>query len=363
MQTPDGIGKNTAAILETQPVRLTQQVKAGGCASKLPPGSLSAVLARLPRQEHPDLIVGFETSDDAGVFRLSPQQALIQTVDFFTPMVDDPFTYGRIAAINALNDVYAMGGKALTALALVCFPQHAALDLLERIMLGGLAAMREADCIVVGGHSVRDEEIKFGYAVTGMASPDAILTNAGAKPGDTLILTKALGTGVITTALKQGKSQAEWVDAAVASMTASNRAASAIATRKQFGVHAMTDVTGFGLIGHAREMAMASNARLRVNAASVPLLNGALDSIALGCVPGGLRANREFAECFVEDALDGTIPSSVRTALYDPQTSGGLLIAAEAGSAATLLAELQAAGYPAAEIGSAVQGTPRVVLC
>lgn len=345
------------------PVRLTQQVKAGGCASKLPPGVLSAVLSRLPRQEHPNLLVGFENADDAGVFRLGPETALVQTVDFFTPMVDDPFTYGRIAAINALNDVYAMGGKPLTALALVCFPHDGDMEVLEQVMRGGLAAMREADCVVVGGHSVRDEEIKFGYAVTGIAQPSAILTNGGAKPGDALILTKALGTGVITTALKQGRARQDWVDAAIASMTQSNSAGAEIATREGSGVHAMTDVTGFGLIGHAREMAMASGARLVVNAASVRFLEGALECIETGCVPGGLRANREFTECFVEETSDAQIPSHVRAAFYDPQTSGGLLIAVEGGKASALLAELRSAGYPAAQIGSVVEGVPRVVLC
>ena len=362
MQIFENAGKSAAAG-EPGPVRLTQQVKAGGCASKLPPGTLNAVLSRLPSQQHPDLIVGFETADDAGVFRLGPELALIQTIDFFTPMVDDAFTYGRIAATNALNDVYAMGGKPLTALAVVCFPQSGDMDVLEQIMRGGLAAMREADCIVVGGHSVRDEEMKFGYAVTGVARPEAILTNAGARPGDRLILTKALGTGVITTALKQGKAREEWVDAAIASMTASNRAGAEIAAREEFGVHAMTDVTGFGLIGHAREMAMASGARIRVDTASLRFLAGALECIAMGCVPGGQHSNQEFAECFVEEVSDAKIPSAVRAVIYDPQTSGGLLIAADATRSAALVAELRAASYPAVEIGEVIEGPARVVLC
>ena len=238
------------------PVRLTQQTKAGGCASKLAPGSLSSVLSRLPRQQHPDLLVGFETADDAGVFRISSDTALVQTVDFFTPMVDDPFTYGRIAATNALSDVYAMGGTALTALALVCFPADGDLNILEQTMRGGLQTMQEAGCIVVGGHSVRDTEIKFGYAVTGRVHPDSVLTNAAAQVGDRLIFTKRLGTGVITTALKQGSARPEWVDSAVHSMTTLNRKAADIVLRFGRDIHAMTDVTGFGLIGHAREMAL-----------------------------------------------------------------------------------------------------------
>jgi selenide,water dikinase len=362
VQTTSYDGKNTACIAGS-PVRLTQHVKAGGCASKLAPGLLNAVLSRLPRQEHPDLLVGFDTADDAGVFRLGSEEALLQTVDFFTPMIDDPFTYGRIAATNALSDVYAMGGRPLTALALVCFPQDGDPEVLEQILLGGLATMREADCVVIGGHSVRDAEIKFGYAVTGIAKTDSILTNAAAKPGDRLIFTKALGTGVIATALKQGRAQSRWVEAATSSMTTLNRKPAEIVGRFGLGVHAMTDVTGFGLVGHAREMAIASRARLALNVAEVRPLEGALDSIELGCIPAGLRANRDFAECFVENSPGSQISETMRTLLYDPQTSGGLLISADPGAAASLISELQAAGCPAAEIGTALAGEPRIVLC
>ena len=342
-------------------VRLTQQTKAGGCASKLAPGLLSAVLSRLPRQQHPDLIVGFDTADDAGVFRISPETALVQTVDFFTPMVDDPFTFGRIAATNALSDVYAMGGTPLTALAMVCFPADGDLNILEQVLRGGLHTMQEAECVVVGGHSVRDTEIKFGYAVTGRVHPNRVLTNAGARLGDTLIFTKGLGTGVITTALKQGSAEAPWVDAAVKSMTMLNRRAAETALQFGQAIHGMTDVTGFGLMGHAREMALASKARLMIRAAAVPVLDGALVCIGKG-IPAGLRANREFAECFVEDAPDATVSEEIRTLLYDPQTAGGLLISADAQVANRLVAELQVAGYPATEIGRVVEGEPRIVL-
>src|SRR6202000_2532540 len=208
---------------ESTIVRLTQQVKAGGCASKLAPGSLAAVLSRLPKQSDPNLMVGFDTSDDAGIYRIAADAALVQTVDFFTPLVDDPFVFGQIAATNALSDVYAMGGRPLTALSVVCFPQDGNLEVLESIMRGGLAKMGEAGCVVVGGHSVRDAEIKFGYAVTGLIHPDRVLTNTGAVAGDTLILTKPLGTGVITTALKRGLAEADWVENAAQSMTALNR--------------------------------------------------------------------------------------------------------------------------------------------
>lgn len=330
-------------------VRLTAQVKAGGCASKLPPGFLHSVLARLPQQESENLLVGFATSDDAGVYRLAPDLAMVQTVDFFTPMVDDPFTFGQIAATNALSDVYAMGGRPVTALSLVCFPQGGDSDLLEQIMLGGLSKMQEAGCVVVGGHSVRDAEIKFGYAVTGLIHPDAVLTNANAKQGDVLVLTKAIGTGVITTALKQGKAAPEWVDGAVRSMTTLNRRALEIA--RGYEVHAATDITGFGLMGHCREMALGSSVRLLIDVTAIPLLDGALESVRLGAVPAGLLANREFAECMVEDAEGVQISPELRALLYDPQTAGGLLLSIAADHAEPLVAELQAAGLPAATIG------------
>src|SRR5579863_1357340 len=213
------------ALDQKQSLRLTQQVKAGGCASKLPAGSLRQVLSGLPTQADPNLLVGFETSDDAGIYRIGPGMALAQTVDFFTPLVDDPFTFGQIAATNALSDVYAMGGRPLTALAIVCFPQDGDLNVLGQVMRGGLDKMSEAHCTVVGGHSVRDAEMKFGYAVTGLVDPKRVYKNAGARAGDVLILTKPIGTGVITTALKQGKAEESWVEAAVRSMTMLNERA------------------------------------------------------------------------------------------------------------------------------------------
>ena len=344
-------------------VRLTQQVKSGGCASKLAPGMLRAVLGRLPKQESPNLLVGFETADDAGVYRLSATEALVQTVDFFTPMVDDPFTFGRIAATNALSDVYAMGGRPVTALALVCFPPDGDVDVLDGIMRGGLQVMNEAGCVVVGGHSVRDSEIKFGYAVTGLVHPDRVLKNTGARVGDALVFTKALGTGVITTALKQGKAEAGWVEAAVESMTTLNQRAAEIAARAESGVHAMTDVTGFGLMGHGRELAFGSGVRLQIDAGALRVLPGALDAIELGCVPAGLLSNRQYAGCVVEEADEAKVRDGLRTLLYDPQTAGGLLISVEAGQAEGLVEELRSAGYGAAAvIGSVVEGLPRIVL-
>ncbi len=344
----------------TAPVRLTQHVKAGGCASKLAPGVLNQVLAGLPQQHDENLLVGFSTADDAGIYRISDTQALVQTVDFFTPMVDDPCTYGRIAATNALSDVYAMGGQALTALTIVCFPQQEDPNLLGEIMRGGLSVMQEARCVVVGGHSVRDTEIKFGYAVTGLIHPDRVKKNCTAVAGDCLVLAKAIGTGVITTALKQGRAEEPWVDAAVQSMTKLNRVAAEIAAA--FEVHAMTDVTGFGLMGHAREVAIGSGVQLVVETKCVPLLHGAVAAAEAGCIPAGLIANREFAECIVEDDAGAQIDPVVRTLLFDPQTSGGLLISVAAEHAPALVEQLQRAGYAAAEIGHVRAGDAKIIL-
>lgn len=343
-------------------VRLTQRVKAGGCASKLPPTILHRVLSGLPMQRDENVLVGFGTGDDAGIYRISETQALVQTVDFFTPMVDDAFTFGQIAATNALNDVYAMGGRPLTALCIVCFPPDEDAELLQEIMRGGLAGMRDAGCAVVGGHSVRDAEIKFGYAVTGMIDPRRVLTNSAARAGDALLLTKRLGTGVITTALKRGEADAGWVEGAIASMLLSNRGAAEIVVRPEFGVHAMTDVTGFGLMGHARGMALASGARLSIELDRVPLLEGARAACAGGCVPAGLHANREFAECMVEDQTGRAEGDDLRMLAYDPQTAGGFLIAADPEKADALLAALRSAGYPAERVGEVVEGPPGMVL-
>ena len=318
------------------------------------------------------MLVGFDHADDAGVYQIAPDQALVQTVDFFTPIVDDPYTFGQIAATNSLSDVYAMGGRPLTALALVCFPDKADLEILERILAGGLSKMIEAGCTVIGGHSIRDEETKFGYSVTGMVHPKKVLANAGAEPGDALILTKALGTGVISTAIKRGEAESAWIDAAVRSMTTLNKRAAEVITGAHIGpgpraghveqdanngqrptsevgftVHSMTDVTGFGLIGHAREMALASDVALTISANSVPLIEGALECVRAGYIPGGLKNNRDFAECMVD--YQDEIPENVKALLFDPQTAGGLLIATREGE--NLLRALNDAGVAAVKIG------------
>ena len=354
-------------LADSATVRLTHQVKAGGCASKLGPGALAAVLARLPKQNDPNLLVGFETADDAGIYQISANLALVQTVDFFTPLVDDPFTFGQIAATNALSDVYAMGGRPVTALSVVCFPPDGDLDVLEQIMKGGMAKMAEAGCVIVGGHSVRDSEIKFGYAVTGLIDPERVFTNAKAVVGDALILTKPIGTGVITTALKQGVAQPKWIADAVRSMTMLNREASELVVSAK-GVHAMTDVTGFGLMGHCREMALASGTVMEIVVEQVPVIEGAVDAVRSGAIPAGLLANRSFAECISGDAPGSQISDDLRTLLYDPQTAGGLLVSVSPDEADALLSSLHNAGLNAARIGSVVgpyvpgRGAPAIVL-
>jgi selenide, water dikinase len=312
---------------------------------------LDSVLGKLARQHDPNVLIGFETADDAGVYQLTPELALVQTVDFFTPIVDDPYIFGQIAATNALSDVYAMGGRPLSALALVCFPDGGELKLLEDMLAGGLSKMVEANCTVIGGHSIRDDELKLGYAVTGTIHPQRVLANGGAMAGDRLIFTKAIGTGVISTAIKRGKAELAWVRDAVRSMTTLNRAAAEVISQ-DFEVHGLTDVTGFGLLGHAREMAMASGVSLRIQAGRVPLLEGALQCVRAGMVPGGLKANRNFAEGCVEYADD--VPQDTRTLLYDPQTAGGLLISVGASDADRLLSQLRDAGISAAEVGEVV---------
>ena len=265
--------------------------------------------------------MGFDTCDDAGVFRLSPDLALVQTVDFFTPIVDDPYTFGAIAAANSLSDIFAMGGKPVSALSVLCYPGKGDIDVLREILRGGAEKMQEAGCVILGGHSVSDDEIKFGYAVTGTIHPDRIWTNAGAKSGDVLVLTKPLGTGVISTALKRGIASEDHVAASIASMLTLNTSPPS--------AHGCTDITGFGLLGHGREMAVASGVTLEIDVASVPFLPGALDYARAGAVPGGTKNNREFVSSCVE--IGRALAPEIEALLYDPQTSGGLLISGPVG--------------------------------
>ncbi len=276
----------------------------------------------MPRWADDNVLIGFDTADDAGVYKLTPELALVQTVDFFTPIVDDPFTFGAIAAANSLSDVYAMGGRPFSALSILAYPANGDVNALEQILKGGASKMREAGCSILGGHSVADDEIKFGYAVTGAVHPDRVKPNAGAQPGDALLFTKQIGTGVISTALKRGVASEGHVAASIESMLQLNRAACEEMLKRE--THGCTDVSGFGLLGHAREMALASDVTLEIEVDAVRFLPGALVYARTGAIPGGLKNNREFVSSCVESQRE--IAPEVESLLYDPQTSGGLLI-------------------------------------
>ncbi len=345
-------------------VKLTAMAKAAGCAAKLNPATLDAVLRKLPKQTDPNVLVGFDTNDDAGIYLLSEGLALVQTVDFFTPIVDDPGLFGQIAAANALSDVYAMGGRPLSALSIVGFPEKADPDILEQIIRGGLAKMNEAKCSVIGGHSIRNEDMLFGYAVTGVINPHRVWRNVGARAGDILLFTKPLGTGVITTALKKDRATPESLAAAVAAMTTLNRSASAALQEVDESalparpIHAVTDVTGFSLLGHAREMALGDPTHgvepvsFEINHAAFAYLPGALEAAREGHLSGGLKYNRAFiADCAV---FDPGIALEYQDLLFDPQTSGGLLIAVAKESAAIVLAALERHGVSARRVGRVI---------
>jgi len=306
--------------------KLTANVKAGGCASKLSPKILDRALKSVPRKTNERVLVGYDTADDAGVYDLTQDAgtplAMVQTVDFFTPIVDDPYTFGAIAAANALSDIYAMGGRPVTALSLLVYPAKGDMADLEAILKGGADKIHEADCVILGGHSISEEEVKFGYAVTGLIDPRRTLTNAGAMPGCVLVFTKRVGTGVVSTALKKGIVDQDDMDASIAQMVTLNRGiAEAL---EGLAIHGCTDVTGFGLLGHAREKAIASNVTFEIAASKVKFLPGALEYSKAGAHSGGLHNNRDFVSDCVTMAKD--IPPEVESLLYDPQTSGGLLL-------------------------------------
>lgn len=307
--------------------------------AKLAPSDLAQVLSKLPKQNSENVIVGFDHADDAGVFRLSDDLALVQTVDFFTPVADEPKIYGRVAAINSLNDVYAMGGTPISALSIVCYPQKGDWDVLGEILAGGQMAMTEAGVVVIGGHSVDDQEMKFGYAVTGLINPNKVVTNAGAKAGDVLILTKPIGTGAINTAIKRGLASVETEAAAIKAMTTS--AAAASKTMLTTGANACTDVTGFGLLGHAYEMAKASGVTLSIDSKKVPLLPDVLELISQGMLTRGDKNNRVYVGETVK--IDESVSAAMQSALFDPQTAGGLLISLPKTAADAFLAEIEEA--------------------
>jgi selenide,water dikinase len=353
-------------------VKLTAMAKAAGCAAKLNPATLDAILRKLPRQTDPNVLVGFDTNDDAGIYLLAPGLALVQTVDFFTPIVDDPHLFGQIAAANALSDVYAMGGRPVSALSIVGFPEKGDPAILEQIICGGIAKMNEAKCSVIGGHSIRNEDMLFGYAVTGVIDPHRVWRNIGAHAGDVLLFTKPLGTGVITTALKKDRATPESLAAAVSAMTRLNRAAAAAlqeidekspATRV---IHAVTDVTGFSLLGHAREMALGDPAHgmdsvsFEIDHAAFDYFPGALEAAREGHLSGGLKNNRAFiGDCA---AFDAGVPPEYQDLLFDPQTSGGLLVAIAPEAADSALVALERHGVSGHRIGRVVAKRSPLIL-
>ena len=307
--------------------------------AKLAPSDLAQVLGKLPKQNSENVIVGFETSDDAGVFRLNNEMALVQTLDFFTPVADEPEIYGQIAAINALNDVYAMGGTPISALSIVCYPQKGDWEVLGQILLGGQKAMNAENVVILGGHSVDDQEMKFGYAVTGIIDPNKVIKNSEAKAGDVLVLTKPIGTGIINTGIKFDKASEKAKNAALKTMTSSAREASKI--MQKIGANACTDITGFGLLGHAFEMAKASHVTFKIESKKVPLLPEVMELIELKMLTRGDRNNRIYVGETVR--IEERVSGEMQSALFDPQTAGGLLISLEEGKAERLINELESA--------------------
>lgn len=305
-------------------VKLTKLAQCAGCGAKVGAGVLAQLLEGLQVRHDPNLLVGFDKSDDASVYRVSDDLALVQTVDFFPPIADDPYLFGQIAAANALSDVYAMGGEPKLALNLMCVPKDMPQEAVRQILRGGYDKVYEAGCLITGGHSILDPEPKYGLAVTGFVRPDRVLTNSGARPGDALLLTKPLGVGVLTTANKGGVAEAADMDRAYRQMAALNRSARDIMVN--YRVHGCTDVTGFGFLGHLLEMAQGSGVSVRVETANLAFLPGAEDFARMGVLPEGMYRNRHFAESQVDP---GGVPLYLQDLLYDPQTSGGLLIAVD----------------------------------
>ena len=337
-----GEGRLSVAVAATTTeaaVRLTQFARCAGCAAKMGPGDLALALAPLERRTDPRILVGRETFDDAGVYQISPELALVQTLDFFAPIVDDPYDFGRVAATNALSDVFAMGGEPITAMNIVGFPAgQLPLTVLTDVLRGGQDAVHEAGAHVVGGHTITDEELKYGLSVTGTVHPLRMLTNAAAAPGDALVLTKAIGTGILSTAAKRGVLGTGENAALVRSMTTLNAAASRAAVA--LGLRCATDVTGFGLLGHASHVARASGVTLCIHPARVPLLPGTLDALARGALTGGAARNAQYLEPFVDW---GRTTADERALLVDPQTSGGLLVAVPAGKLSEYLGRVEGA--------------------
>ncbi|MGO5114711.1 selenide, water dikinase SelD [Candidatus Avoscillospira sp. LCP25S3_F1] len=340
-------------------VKLTKLASCAGCGAKVGAGVLAQLLEGLPVHRDENLLVGFDKSDDASVYRISDELALVQTVDFFPPIADDPHLFGQIAATNALSDVYAMGGEPKLALNLLCVPEKMPKDAVHQLLRGGYEKVYEAGAIITGGHSILDPEPKYGLAVTGFVHPEKMLTNSGAKPGDVLLLTKPLGIGILTTAAKADLCPADALALAHKLMTTLNK--SARDQMVQYNVHACTDVTGFGFLGHLLELAQGSGVAVTVDTAAMDLIPAALELAEMGILPEGMYRNRKFAECAVDG---GDVSLAVQDVLYDPQTAGGLLMAVDPADADALLAALRPVVPSAQRVGvvSAYQDGPRIKL-
>jgi len=341
-------------------IALTTLVENAGCASKIGQDDLKRALSGLPRVRDRRVLVSSETGDDAGVYRLTPRTALVQSVDVFTPVVDDPYVFGEIAAANSVSDIYAMGGRPLTALSIVAFPvDRLSPRILNRMLQGGVDKLREAGVVLLGGHSIKDRELKLGFAVTGVVDPRRMTVNSRARAGDSLVLTKPIGTGTLSFARQIGRAPAEGLAAAERSMRALNRAAAALMVKA--GVTTATDITGFGLAGHLAEMATQSGVQFEIFASSIPIFPGVLDLIRADVVSGAVERNREYASAFVRRGL--SVGKDLETLLYDPQTSGGLLMAVRKSRVPALLAALRRNGAPeAAVIGRVVRKGPARIL-
>jgi len=341
-------------------VPLTRFVENAGCASKISQEDLKKALSGLPHIFDPNVLVSSETCDDAGIYKLDDERALVQSVDVFTPVVDDPYLFGQIAAANSVSDIYAMGGKPLTALSIIGFPMdRVSHRVMNKMMQGGIDKLREAGTVVLGGLSITTKEILFGFAVTGLVNPKRIVTNDKAKPGDVLILTKPLGTGTISFAAQIGKAEAAWLEEIGRSMSELNKTAAEIMVEAR--VRAATDVTGFGLLGHLSEIAVQSGVTAEVYSENVPLFEGVLSCLRRQIISGAVERNREYASKFVE--RDKDVDEELETALYDPQTSGGLLMCVEAKKAGAVMRKLRKAGLErAAMIGRIVGSSEGKIL-
>lgn len=329
--------------------RLTEMTSAGGWAAKIGPEVLADVLSQLPKNDSEkvgNLLVGLDTADDAAIYKLDDEKALIQTLDFFTPMVDDPYIFGQIAAANSLSDIYAMGGEPIVAMNIVCFPSCHDMQVLAEILKGGFSKVKESGALLVGGHTVDDKEPKYGLSVSGLVHPDRVQANSTARPGDKLILTKPVGTGILSTAMKEDLVSQEVVDKVIETMVHLNKYA-AMSVNK-FEVHSITDITGFGLLGHAMEMAKASDVTIEIDSKNVPILDGAIEMAEMGIVPSGAYNNMGYIQ---DDVMkDESVPESIEDCLYDPQTSGGLLVAVRADQADDIVKDMLANGSIVAEV-------------